>query len=151
MRFGGFAVLSELSFLVVARRLIQAPEGRRIFKGMSVEEKLDPWAFTLRDKPGEVRCMKEPVFSFSPRLAERKKQESGLLSGGGRQAPAVGRAMMAKPRLLPLDEPSAGLSPFLARGHHGHDQAAELGRRDHHGGGAESQDGPVTGGLRICA
>ncbi len=96
----------------VRRGLSLAPEGRGIFPGMTVVENLDMGAYTRRDK-AEVAQDFERVFGLFPRLAERKKQVAGTMSGGEQQMLAIGRALMARPKLLCLDEPSMGLAPML--------------------------------------
>lgn len=100
--------------LIVKRGISQVPEGRRVFANMSVEENLELGAFLRKDKKG-IREDFERVFQLFPRLQERRKQLSGTLSGGEQQMLAMGRALMARPRLLLLDEPSMGLAPLLVK------------------------------------
>jgi len=90
----------------------QSPEGRGVFPGMTVLENLEIGAYTRRDRAGIASDM-ERVFGLFPRLLERRKQAGGTLSGGEQQMLAVGRAMMTRPKLLLLDEPSMGLAPML--------------------------------------
>ncbi|MDP9394480.1 MAG: ABC transporter ATP-binding protein [Actinomycetota bacterium] len=96
----------------VTMGICQSPEGRRIFPGMSVLENLEMGAYAQRDDSGKAESF-ERVFSLFPRLKERTKQAAGTMSGGEQQMLAIGRALMSKPRLLLLDEPSMGLAPQL--------------------------------------
>jgi branched-chain amino acid transport system ATP-binding protein len=99
---------------VVKRGVCQSPEGRKIFKRLSVRENLELGAFGRDDAAGIAHDM-ELVFSHFPRLKERLKQAGGTLSGGEQQMLAIGRALMARPKILLLDEPSMGLAPLLVR------------------------------------
>ncbi len=98
--------------LVTGKGIIQVPEGRRIFSRMTVMENLDMGAFLRKDKDG-VKADLDHVFELFPRLKERVAQKGGTLSGGEQQMLAMGRALMSKPRLLMLDEPSMGLAPVV--------------------------------------
>ena len=98
---------------IVERGIAQAPEGRRIFPRMTVLENLELGAFSRSDPPTEVKADLDRVFELFPVLEERRAQSAGTLSGGEQQMLAIGRALMSRPRLLMLDEPSMGLSPIM--------------------------------------
>ena len=100
------------SYELVRKRLVMVPEGRGIFGQLTIEENLAMGGYTRRD-PAEIKRDTDRVFTLFPRLAERRKQSAGTLSGGEQQMVAMGRAMIARPRLLLLDEPSMGLAPLM--------------------------------------
>jgi branched-chain amino acid transport system ATP-binding protein len=99
---------------VVERGIAQSPEGRRLFRKMSVEDNLKLGAYTRKDAAG-VKADMQKVYDLFPVLGERRHQPSGLFSGGEQQMLAIGRAMMSNPKLLMLDEPSMGLSPIMTQ------------------------------------
>ena len=114
VEFEGERLLGIPPHKIVSRGMALCPEGRRVFLQMSVRDNLEMGAFT-RTNSAEVADSLEMVFERFPRLKEREGQSAGTLSGGEQQMLAMGRALMSKPRLLMLDEPSMGLAPILVQ------------------------------------
>jgi branched-chain amino acid transport system ATP-binding protein len=112
IRFDGEPIAGLRTDLVVHRGIGYVPQGRIVFKDMTVVENLEMGAYTVRDK-ARVQQTMEQVFAIFPRLAERRKQAAGTLSGGEQQMLAMGRALMVQPRLIMMDEPSLGLAPMF--------------------------------------
>jgi branched-chain amino acid transport system ATP-binding protein len=99
---------------IVSRGVCLVPEGRRVFPNLTVDENLTLGAYSRSDKPG-IAADRTKVFDLFPRLAERREQKAGTLSGGEQQMLAVGRALMTRPKLLMMDEPSLGLAPLVVK------------------------------------
>ena len=110
--FMGEDITTTPAHEIVRMGISQSPEGRKLFPRMTVVENLEMGAFQRHDRTGIKEDM-EHVFTLFPRLAERKSQKAGTMSGGEQQMCAIGRAMMARPKLLMLDEPSMGLAPIF--------------------------------------
>ena len=114
VRFDGERLRHAATHGIVARGLALVPEGRGIFGRLTVAENLDMGAYIRRDKPG-IKADLGRAYELFPRLAERRTQLAGTLSGGEQQMLAIARAMMGRPRLLMLDEPSMGLAPLMVQ------------------------------------
>src|SRR2546423_113417 len=112
IRFDGKEIGETPPQEIVARGISLSPEGRHIFPRMSVRENLDLGAYLRKDSNGVGQDM-DRVYELFPRLKEREKQKAGTMSGGEQQMLAIGRALMARPKLLLLDEPGMGLAPIL--------------------------------------
>jgi branched-chain amino acid transport system ATP-binding protein len=110
--FRGVDITNDPAHQIVKRGIAQSPEGRKLFPRMSVTENLEMGAFQRKDK-GAFKDDMDRVFELFPRLAERRHQKAGTMSGGEQQMCAIGRALMARPTLLMLDEPSMGLAPIF--------------------------------------
>jgi len=113
--FLGENILGMKSFQVVMKGIALVPEGRRVFTNLTVTENLALGAYTRNDKL-QIQQDIEEIYELFPRLKEREKQSAGTLSGGEQQMLALGRALMSKPKLLMIDEPSLGLAPVLSQG-----------------------------------
>ena len=114
IRFGGEEIQGRSPDWIVRQGVGHAPEGREVFPFLSVEENLRMGAYTRRDPDGVAKDI-EMVYGYFPILKERAKQAAGLLSGGQQQMLAIGRALLSRPQLMLMDEPSLGLSPLLTQ------------------------------------
>lgn len=112
--YGTQQIAGKPAQLIVKSGISHVPEGRRVFSNMTVEENLELGAYLRNDKAGIKKDL-DHVYELFPRLLERRKQLSGTLSGGEQQMLAMGRALMAKPKLLLMDEPSMGLAPLMVK------------------------------------
>jgi branched-chain amino acid transport system ATP-binding protein len=114
VHYAGEDVTGRPAYRLVRGGLAMVPEGRGVFGALTIEENLAMGAYARTDRPG-VRADVERVFSLFPRLKERRRQTAGTLSGGEQQMLAMGRALMSRPKLLLLDEPSMGLAPLMVQ------------------------------------
>jgi len=114
IHYNGENITGKPAFQLVRKGLSMVPEGRGVFGALTIEENLAMGAYTRGDR-AEIRQDVERVFELFPRLKERRRQTAGTLSGGEQQMLAMGRAMMSRPKLLLLDEPSMGLAPLMVQ------------------------------------
>lgn len=115
IEFMGHNLLKTEAHKILEMGIAQVPEGRRVFANLTVKENLQMGAFTVKDTPEHIQESRRVIYDRFPRLRERKKQLAGTLSGGEQQMLAMGRALMSRPKILILDEPSMGLSPILVK------------------------------------
>ncbi len=113
--YDGHLISRMDAYRIVTLGLAQCPEGRRVFSGLTVHENLELGAYSRKDGKAAIQDDFNMVFDMLPRLKERRNQLAGTLSGGEQQMLAMGRALMSKPKMLLLDEPSMGLSPLLVK------------------------------------
>ncbi len=114
IRYGGKNVTGKPAFALVRQGLAMVPEGRGVFGALTIEENLAMGAYIRNDNDG-IKADIERIYDLFPRLRERRRQTAGTLSGGEQQMLAMGRAMMSRPKLLLLDEPSMGLAPLMVQ------------------------------------
>ncbi|HEX8012228.1 MAG TPA: ABC transporter ATP-binding protein [Casimicrobiaceae bacterium] len=114
IHYAGEEITGKPAFQLVRKGLSMVPEGRGVFGGLTIEENLAMGAYARADRPA-IRDDVERVFTLFPRLKERRRQTAGTLSGGEQQMLAMGRALMSRPKLLLLDEPSMGLAPLMVQ------------------------------------
>ena len=149
IEFQDHSLIGVPAHKIVSHGMALCPEGRRIFLQLTVQENLEMGAYT-RSK-GEIAGSIAQVYEQFPRLKERYKQIAGTLSGGEQQMLAMGRALMSKPKLLMLDEPSMGLAPLLVEQIFSIITELQQGRHHHPAGGAERSDGTVHRPSGLCA
>ena len=114
IKYNGDDIAGQAAYKIAGKGLRLVPEGRGVFPILTIEENLQMGAYTRNDKPG-IALDIERMFTLFPRLKERRSQTAGTLSGGEQQMLAIGRALMAQPKLLLLDEPSMGLAPIMVQ------------------------------------
>jgi branched-chain amino acid transport system ATP-binding protein len=148
MLFEGKDIAGAKPPRVVASGIAHCPEGRRVFPHMTVEENLDMGAY-LRTNAAEISTDRDRIYAEFPRLAERRRQAAGTLSGGEQQMLAIGRALMSRPRLIMFDEPSLGLRPTSSANVCDHPRHPRC-RNDEPAGGAERLCGARMAITPIC-
>ncbi len=114
VRYNGTDIIGMPSYRLVALGIALVPEGRGVFPRLTIAENIDMGAYSRRDREG-IAVDRDHVYELFPRLAERRQQTAGTLSGGEQQMLAIGRAIMSRPKLLLLDEPSMGLAPLMVQ------------------------------------